>query len=146
MTIRVLFMDKAFVTSNPAAVAKVNSMGKQYTPGATCDSPATAVPECFVFDNWNGGWVGAFMHQVLKNLGVNVIAMTKANFSTAALNVNTASSFTRCVWDVRFQNVDLSGTQKPCHFYSGNRFRCIQSFYIAEFGSNHSTFLQSTIS
>ena len=55
MTIRVLFMDKAFVTSNPAAVAKVNSMGKQYTPGATCDSPATAVPECFVFDNWNGG-------------------------------------------------------------------------------------------
>ena len=55
MTIRVLFMDKAFVTSNPAAVAKVNSMGKQNTPGTTCDSPATAVPECFVFDNWNGG-------------------------------------------------------------------------------------------
>ena len=47
------------------------------------------------------------MFQVLKDLGVNVIAMTKANFSAAAKSVVTASSFTRCVWDVHFGNVDL---------------------------------------
>ena len=100
-------MDKAFVTSNPTAVAKVNSLGKPYVPGSTCDSPSTAVPECFVFDNWNAGWVGAYMHQAISDLGVKVIAMTKANFSAAALNVSTASSFTRCVWDVKFGNADL---------------------------------------
>ena len=106
-TIRVIFMDKAFVTANPTAVAKVNAMGKSYIPGTTCDSAATAVPECFVFDNWNGGWVGAFMHQALTDLGVNVVAMTKANFSAAAKKISTPSSFTRCVWDVKFGNADL---------------------------------------
>jgi hypothetical protein len=107
LTIKVVFMDKAFVTSNPAAVAKVNSLGRNYIPGTTCDRPDLAVPECFIFENWNGGWVGAFMQKVLKDLGVNVIAMTKANFSAAAVNISTPSSFTRCVWDVKFGNVDL---------------------------------------
>jgi hypothetical protein len=107
LTVRVLYMDKAFVTSNPAAVAKVTSMGKSYVPGTTCDNEKTAVPECFVFENWNGGWVGAYMNQVLLDLGVNVIALTKANFSAEARNVSTASSFTRCVWDVKFGKVDL---------------------------------------
>jgi hypothetical protein len=107
LTVRVLFMDKAFVTSNPAAVAKVNSLGKDYVPATTCDKTETAVPECFEFENWNGGWVGAYMHQVLKDLGVKVIAMTKANFSAKAMSVNTSSSFTRCVHEVKFGNVDL---------------------------------------
>ena len=47
------------------------------------------------------------MNQALKDLGVNVIAMTKANFSAAAKKAPTGSSFTRCVWDVKYGNVDL---------------------------------------
>jgi hypothetical protein len=102
-----MYMDKAFVTSNPAAVAKVNSMGKDYIPGTTCDGDKTAVPECFEFENWKGGWVAAYMHQALKDLGVDVIALTRANFSAEAKSVDTNSSFTRCVHEVRLGKVDL---------------------------------------
>ncbi len=107
LTVKVLFMDKNFVTTNPAAVAKVNSMGRDYFPGVTCNQNATAVPECFVFENWSGGWIGAYMQQALKDLGLNVIALTPANFSAEALQVATISDFTRCVWEVKFRHVDL---------------------------------------
>jgi hypothetical protein len=40
-------------------------------------------------------------------MGVKVIVLTRANLSTAALAAPTDSSFTRCVWDVRYGNVDL---------------------------------------
>jgi len=82
-------------------------MGRQYVAGDTCDDPAKAVPECFVFENWNGGWIGSYMNQVLKDLGVNVVALTKANFSSATKAASPASAFTRCVWEVKFGNVDL---------------------------------------
>ena len=108
LTIRVKFIESLFVVSNPAAQQKVASMGRQYTPGITCSSNDTAVPECFVFGNWNGGWIGFFMHQVLKDIRVNVIALTDANTSNDVLEMYTGpSSYTRCVWEVKLGEVDL---------------------------------------
>jgi hypothetical protein len=105
VTLRVMYMDKPFVVTNPAAQAKVASLGRSYL--LACDDPAMAVPECFDFENWNGGWIGSYMHQVLKDLNVTVVAMTRANFSEQAMNVTTDSSFTRCVWELNFRNIDL---------------------------------------
>jgi hypothetical protein len=47
------------------------------------------------------------MNQALTDMGVNVVVLTKANFSAAAMAAPTSSSFTRCVWDVKYGNVDL---------------------------------------
>ena len=105
-TIRVIFIEEPYFTSNPAALLKVASNGNAYEPGVTCDSNRTAVAECFRFENWNGGWIGAFMNKALSDLGVNVIAMTKANFSYAAMTADTDDKM-RCIWEVKLGNADM---------------------------------------
>ena len=105
LTLRIMYIDKPFVVTNPAAQLKIAAFGRQYLN--SCDDPELAVPECFNFENWNGGWIGAFMHRVLKDLNVNVIAMTRANLSSAALQTVTDSNSTRCVWEVYFGTVDM---------------------------------------
>ena len=105
VTIRVMYMDKPFVVTNPKAQAKIASLGRNYL--LACDDPSLAVPECFDFENWNGGWIGSYMHKVLKYLDVKAVAMTKANLSDQAMNITTDSNFTRCVWELNFGNVDL---------------------------------------
>ena len=43
--LRVIYMDEQYVTQNPAAIAKVQSLGMNYSFGETCDDPNTAVAE-----------------------------------------------------------------------------------------------------
>ena len=105
ITLRVMYIDKPYVVANPSAQAKVLALGRQYIN--SCDDPSLAVPECFDFENWRGGWIGAYMHQVLKDLNVKVIALTRANLSAEALRVVTDSNSTRCVWEVKFGTVDM---------------------------------------
>jgi hypothetical protein len=104
-TLRVLYIEKAFVVSNPLAQKKIESLGRTYIQ--SCDDPALAVPECFQFENWKGGWIGSYMHRALKDLNLNVVAMTRANFSQAAMQIATDSSSTRCVWELQLGNVDM---------------------------------------
>ena len=42
---RVFYMDEQYVTQNQAAIAKIQSLGMNYSFGVTCDDPTTAVPE-----------------------------------------------------------------------------------------------------
>jgi hypothetical protein len=50
-------------------------------PGFMCDSKETAVPECFDAEGWSEGAFGKIFKKATTELGVPVIAMTKANFS-----------------------------------------------------------------
>ena len=84
-----MFLDKAFATTNFAAQAKVASVGGTYITGSTCDKASTAVPECFVFENWRSGWVGAYMQEAIGSLGAKVVTMTRANWS-----VGVSSNYT----------------------------------------------------
>ena len=68
----------------------------------------SAVPECFVAENWYEGWVGGSMVSVFKRAGLDVVAMTPVNFSSASKEAyNGSSSFTRCAWEVQLGNVDI---------------------------------------
>ena len=108
MKIRVKYIDELDVVTNPVAKSKVQSMGRTYSTSVTCDSADTAVPECFVFENWNGGWIGSFMHSVLKDLNVDILAVTTANTSTATKLAHPGvSSYMLCIWEVRSGEVDL---------------------------------------
>eukprot|EP00286_Rhodomonas_abbreviata_P025844 CAMPEP_0181313226 /NCGR_PEP_ID=MMETSP1101-20121128/14134_1 /TAXON_ID=46948 /ORGANISM="Rhodomonas abbreviata, Strain Caron Lab Isolate" /LENGTH=494 /DNA_ID=CAMNT_0023420163 /DNA_START=273 /DNA_END=1753 /DNA_ORIENTATION=+ len=99
-----MYMDSSKTVENKAAQAAAQAKGIEYN----CDDPKLAVPECFVAANWNGGWVGEMTHKILTSLGVNVIALTRANFSQEVFQVyEGSSSFTRCVYEVRLENVDL---------------------------------------
>ena len=102
-TLRVIFIDQSYVTTNRKLTS---NLGINYAFGNTCDDQISAPPECFVFDNWNGGWIGAFMNQVLSNMGLNIVAMTPANFSDITKNISD-SRYTRCVWEVKLGNADL---------------------------------------
>jgi len=99
-----MYLDKLFTTTNPSAVTAARTLGVAYS----CDVPARALPECFNWENWNGGWVGALAFSVLQELKYPIQALTKANFTKAsALAYKGSSSFTRCVWEVLLDNVDL---------------------------------------
>ena len=50
--LRVLYMDEQYVTQNPAAIAKVQALGMNYSFGVTCDDPTTAVPEWLCLLHW----------------------------------------------------------------------------------------------
>ena len=43
--LRVVYLDKQYVTQNQAAIAKATALGLNYTFGKTCENPTTAVPE-----------------------------------------------------------------------------------------------------
>ena len=43
--LRVVYLDKQYTTQNHAAIAKVESLGLNYTFGKTCELQSTAVPE-----------------------------------------------------------------------------------------------------
>uniref|UniRef100_A0A7S0W1Q3 Ionotropic glutamate receptor C-terminal domain-containing protein n=1 Tax=Hemiselmis tepida TaxID=464990 RepID=A0A7S0W1Q3_9CRYP len=104
MAVRIMFMDVAPANMNPAARAAATKLGRDYS----CDDPKLAVPECFVWSNWVEGWVGEFTNTFLKELNMNVTALTRANFSKEVYEVyKGGSSYTRCVWEVRLGNVDL---------------------------------------
>jgi len=60
--------------------------------------------------------MGATAYEILSNLGPDVIALTRANFTAESRAVyKGSSSFTRCVWEVKLGHVDLCvGEYCPC--------------------------------
>mmetsp|Transcript_7423 Transcript_7423/g.17958 ORF Transcript_7423/g.17958 Transcript_7423/m.17958 type:complete len:715 (+) Transcript_7423:3-2147(+) len=99
-----MYMDVWPATQNNAAKDAAKALGREYS----CDDPELAVPECFVAENWNTGWVGELAHNIVTSLQLNITAMTRANFSEAGRAAyEGASSYTRCVWEVRVGHVDL---------------------------------------
>eukprot|EP00286_Rhodomonas_abbreviata_P023536 CAMPEP_0181311544 /NCGR_PEP_ID=MMETSP1101-20121128/13196_1 /TAXON_ID=46948 /ORGANISM="Rhodomonas abbreviata, Strain Caron Lab Isolate" /LENGTH=668 /DNA_ID=CAMNT_0023418287 /DNA_START=84 /DNA_END=2090 /DNA_ORIENTATION=- len=102
--IRAIFMDSGNVVENPTAQDRARELGIDYS----CNDPALALPECFDAKLWNSGWVGALASTIFANLGVEVIAMTHANFSlNSAAVYSGGSSYTRCVWEVRLGMADI---------------------------------------
>jgi len=99
-----MYMDSSAVVENPAARAEAARLGLEYN----CDDPALAVPQCFMAAEWNSGWVGELANTILTNLGANVVALTRANFTAASAQMyQGGSSYTRCVWEVNRGMVDL---------------------------------------
>lgn len=99
-----MFFDSAAVVENPTAVAAAAAAGRDYS----CDDIRLAVPECFIARNWDQGWVGELFATITNNLGANVVAMTRANFTAASSQIyKGASSYTRCVWEVNRGMVDI---------------------------------------
>jgi len=104
LAVRIMFVDVAPAVVNPKAKAAADKLGRAYS----CDDPKLAVPECFVWQNWEEGWVGEFTNTFLLKLNMNVTTLTRANFSKEVYEVyKGGSSYTRCVWEVRLGNVDL---------------------------------------
>jgi hypothetical protein len=91
--VRAMFLFATDATENPAAPGK----------GAGCDLATTATPECFQWQNWTDGWVGATLNYILKELNPpEIVTMTRANFSDEAYaTYKGSSSFTRCVHEIR---------------------------------------------
>ncbi len=45
--LRVIYLDVQYIVQNDVAIAKMQSLGKQYAFWDTCDSAATAIPEWY---------------------------------------------------------------------------------------------------
>jgi hypothetical protein len=45
--LKIVYLDKQFVTVNQAAIATIRSFGRPYVFASTCESDLTAVPEWF---------------------------------------------------------------------------------------------------
>ena len=83
----------------------------------------------FVAENWKYGWMGQFMwgvfSQYLQIPPSKIIAMTGANFSgdTNPKNASSvykgASSFTRCVWEVRLGHAVTLLSPALCRGFAG---------------------------
>lgn len=48
--LKVVYLDKQYVTQNQVAIAKAKANGNSYAFAKTCENPATAVPEWFGID------------------------------------------------------------------------------------------------
>jgi len=105
MKLRAMYLTSGGVVVNKAAKSKATEIGMM---DWNCDDPEKSLPECFVGTNWNDGWVGELTFRIFTSLGVDVVAMTRANFSEeSALAYTGVSSFTRCVWEVQLGKVDI---------------------------------------
>lgn len=94
---------------NPAArmtYAQLEDPERTY-PDA-CNDAAKAIPECFVAENWNYGWICDATSKIFENLGLTVEASTKANFTQASKDLYTGgSSYTRCIYEIIAGNQDI---------------------------------------
>jgi hypothetical protein len=45
--LRVVYLDKQYVTQNQAAIAKAKDLGRSYAFASTCEKAATALPEWY---------------------------------------------------------------------------------------------------
>lgn len=103
--VRAIFIESPSVVENPKAAERARELG---LASSNCNDPALALPECFVAENWNSGWVGSLSKIIFDNLGVEVIAMTQANFTLNSSAVYSGgSSYTRCVWEIRVDGADI---------------------------------------
>jgi len=99
-----MFMSDPVTCNNFRAVAKLEKMGLTLD---ACNYRRTAIPECFVAENWDSGWVCKVMHEIFRDMGAVVIAKTKANTTVPTSVYSGPSSFTRCVYEVKLQQVDI---------------------------------------
>jgi len=72
-----------------------------------CNFVKTAIPECFVAKNWDSGWVCQVTSEIFRDMGVEVIAKTKANTTVSTAVYSGPSSYTRCVYEVVLKQVDI---------------------------------------
>jgi hypothetical protein len=99
-----MFMDDERTCHNPTAAKLLENQGLTLD---ACNFRKTAIPECFVADNWDSGWICQVTHGIFRDMGLPVIAKTQAN-STVPLSVYAGSSaYTRCVYEVKTQAVDV---------------------------------------
>jgi hypothetical protein len=99
-----MFMDDESTCHNPTAAKLLENRGLTLD---ACNFRKTAIPECFVADNWDSGWICQVTHGIFRDMGLPVIAKTQAN-STVPLSVYSGSSaYTRCVYEVKTQAVDV---------------------------------------
>lgn len=101
-----MFIYVSAICENKNAAEKLEALGKTMS---ACDDPEEAVEECFKAENWNGGWICSITAEMFKNMGVNTIAKTRANFTDASkkLYPSLVSSYTRCVYEIVAGNVDI---------------------------------------
>jgi len=108
-TLRAMFIAVDMGCENPAAkaaLAKLKDPTRAY-PDA-CNDATKAVPECFVPENWNAGWMCSATADIFEQLGVVVVASTKANFTQASRDLYTGgSSYTRCMYEIVAGNQDM---------------------------------------
>lgn len=97
--------------------------------GGGCGNADSATQECFIWDKWNDGFIGATVARILKELNPpKIVAMTVANFSADVYSVYTGgSSFTRCVHEIRLGNVDMC---------AGNFWETVERRRLAPFSSH----------
>jgi hypothetical protein len=101
-----VFLGKNMACENPAANAMLLKSGLTYL--TACDNPAKAVPECFVAANWNHGWICEASAEIFSNLGYELVALTRANFTQASADLyKGGSSYTRCIYEIIAGNVDI---------------------------------------
>mmetsp|Transcript_47617 Transcript_47617/g.115965 ORF Transcript_47617/g.115965 Transcript_47617/m.115965 type:complete len:201 (+) Transcript_47617:278-880(+) len=108
--IRVFYLENAFAVVNKAATEAAKAANLGYSCGSCCiDRDGTkARPECFDADNWDEGWVAKVVHEAIDKLGVNVVALTPANFSAESNAVyQGGSTYEQCIVEVELGNVDL---------------------------------------
>lgn len=105
-TMTAMFLYVGAICENKKAAEALAAKGKTMS---ACDDEKEAVPECFVAENWNGGWICEVTSRIFNNMGVKTIAKTRANFTQASADLypSLVSSYTRCVYEIRAGNVDI---------------------------------------
>ncbi len=99
-----MFMDKERACTNPTAAKLLEKRGLTLD---ACNFRKTAIPECFVADNWDSGWICEVTHGIFRDMGLPVIAKTKANTTVPLSVYGGSSAYTRCVYEVQTQAVDV---------------------------------------
>ena len=99
-----MYMSGGGMCENFVAAQKLEKMGLTLD---ACNYRRTAVPECFVAENWNTGWVCKVMHEIFRDMGAVIIAKTKANTTVTSSVYSGPSSYTRCVYEIQLKQVDI---------------------------------------
>ena len=127
---RVLFLEGAGAVMNSAATEAANKAKRGHACGSCCANPQLAVPECFIAKNWNNGWVSKVMFEAWADFGIEIVALTPANYSAETLAPSKGSLFERCIWEVRSgtvvnHSVDLTSFRE-IHFAFISNMSCIK--------------------
>lgn len=99
-----MYMSSSGVCENLEATQKLEKLGLTLD---ACNYRRTAIPECFVAENWNTGWICKVMHEIFRDMGAVIIAKTKANTTVTSAVYSGPSSYTRCVYEISLKQVDL---------------------------------------
>ena len=123
---------------NNAATEAANKAKRGHECGSCCSNPQLAVPECFIAKNWNNGWVSKVMFEAWADFGIEIVALTPANYSAETFAPSKGSLFERCIWEVRSgtvvnHSVDLTSfRENTMHSYLTCRVSkdlCVGTFW-----------------